>query len=82
MDTIGKRLQAARDRKVWTQEDLAGVSGVPVVTISRIENDRFEDRPRQSTIRKLATALAIDPAWLVFGGDSATFEGDEGKAAA
>ena len=27
---------------------------VPVVTISRIENDRPENRPRQSTIRRLA----------------------------
>ena len=77
MDTIGERLRAARDRRVWTQEDLARASGVPVVTISRIENDRHEGRPRQSTIRKLADALGIDPAWLVFGDGGA-----EGKAAA
>lgn len=83
MDTIGKRVQAARDQRVWTQEDLARAAGVPVVTISRIENDRYEARPRQSTIHKLASALAVDPAWLVFGGESQLIEGGiEGKAAA
>ncbi len=82
MDTIGKRLQTARDRRVWTQEDLAREAGVPVVTISRIENDRYEERPRQSTIQKLAGALKVDPAWLVFGGDSEVIEGERGKAAA
>lgn len=83
MDTIGKRVQSARDRRVWTQEDLARESSIPVVTISRIENDRYEERPRQSTIRKLATALNVDPVWIVFGGESQLIEGaKEGKAAA
>ncbi len=82
MDSIGKRVQAARGRRVWTQEDLAREAGVPVVTISRIENDRYEERPRQSTIRKLANALSVDPAWLVFGGDSGVLVGEQGKVAA
>lgn len=70
MDGIGARLQAARLGKVWTQADLAGAAGVPVVTISRIENGHHAGRPRQSTIRKLAGALGVDPAWLLFGDDA------------
>ena len=78
MDTIGERLRRARDRRDWTQEELARRSGVPVVTISRIENDRYGERPRQSTIRRLAEALGVDPAWLLFGDG----EAPGGKAAA
>ena len=75
MPTIGERLREARRRKVWTQEDLARESGVPVVTISRIENDRQEHQPRPSTIRRLAGALGVEPAWLLLGDDG------DGKAA-
>jgi transcriptional regulator with XRE-family HTH domain len=67
MHTIGGRLREARLRKVWTQRDLATASGVPTVTISRIENGHTQEGPRQSTIRKLADALDVDPAWLLFG---------------
>ena len=67
MDTLNSRLREARLRKVWTQEDLARESGVPVVTISRIENGKVSGTPRQSTVRKLADALDIDGAWLLFG---------------
>ena len=67
MATVGTRLREARDRRVWTQEDLARESGVPVVTISRIENDRQENQPRPSTIRRLAGPLGVEPAWLLLG---------------
>ncbi len=66
MDTAGERLRWARDRRAWTQGDLAQESGVPIVTISRIENRRI-DRPRQSTVRRLADALSVDPGWLLTG---------------
>jgi transcriptional regulator with XRE-family HTH domain len=39
---------------------------VAVVTISRLESGHG-DTPRQSTVRKLAEALDVEPAWLVFG---------------
>ncbi len=77
MATVGERLRVARDRKVWTQEDLARESGVPVVTISRIENGHLEGQPRQSTIRRLAAPLGVEPAWLLFGDE----EDGQGKAA-
>jgi len=67
LDSIGKRLESARDRRLWTQEQLAQESTVPVVTISRIENDRYSQRPRVATLRKLAEALGVQVEWLVFG---------------
>jgi transcriptional regulator with XRE-family HTH domain len=66
LNTFGDRLREARRRKVWRQEDLAAASGVAVVTISRLESGHG-DAPRQSTVRKLAEALDVEPAWLVFG---------------
>lgn len=67
MDSIGARLRTARQRRFLTQEELAKASGVQVVTISRIENDRQESQPRLSTIRKLAKALGIEAEWIMFG---------------
>ena len=78
MSTIGERLRAARLRRVWTQDDLARESGVPIVTISRWENGHVAGLPRQSTIRKLAAALDVDPAWLLLGDEA----GEVGKEAA
>jgi transcriptional regulator with XRE-family HTH domain len=70
MDTIGERLKEARERHFMTQEELAEQAGVQVVTISRIENDRYLGKPRLSTIRKLAEALGADPGWIMFGEES------------
>ena len=66
MTAVGERLRWARDRRAWTQEDLFRASGVQIVTISRIENRRI-GRPRQSTVRRLAAALGVDPGWLLTG---------------
>jgi transcriptional regulator with XRE-family HTH domain len=67
MATIGQRLRDARERRFMTQEELSKASGVQIVTISRIENDRTAGRPRLTTIRKLAEALNEDPGWIMFG---------------
>ncbi len=67
METIGARLRTIRTRRFLTQEELAKASGIQVVTISRIENDRQESQPRLATIRKIAAALDIDAEWLMFG---------------
>ena len=66
MQTIGTRIRHARQRALMTQEDLASASGVAVVTLSRLENDQYTE-PRPATVRKLAQALDVDPAWLMFG---------------
>lgn len=67
METIGARLRNARQRRLLTQEELAKASGIQVVTISRIENDRQESQPRLTTVRKLAKALEVEAEWLMFG---------------
>lgn len=69
METVGQRLKRLRDRQVWTQDDLAARSGVPVVTISRIETGWSSSTPRQSTVAKLAEALGVTPTFLMFGED-------------
>jgi transcriptional regulator with XRE-family HTH domain len=70
-----------RQRRALSQDDLAAASGVPKVTISRIENDRYGP-PRPSTLRKLAGALEVDPGWLLFGNGENQPHQAEGKAAA
>ncbi len=71
-ETIGQRLRELRERKVWTQMDLAARAGVSYVTISRIENGYGDGLPRPSTIQKLAAALGVTPEYLVFGADAKT----------
>ncbi len=77
MMTIGDRLRQARERRFMTQSELSAKAGVQIATISRIENNRQEGRPRLSTVRKLSEALGADPAWIMFGADD-----DAKKAAA
>jgi len=67
MQTIGQRLRHARMANAMEQTELSRRSGVPVVTISRIENDYNKASPRMATVRALCTALDIDPGWLLFG---------------
>ena len=69
METIGERVRRARQRLALSQDNLAEMSGVPKVTISRVENSRYGP-PRPSTVRRLATALGVTPAWLLYGEES------------
>ena len=77
MTTIGRRVREARQRAALSQADLAERAGLQEVTISRIENERYGP-PRPSTIRKLAEALGVTTAWLLYGEDVEA----EGKEAA
>ncbi len=77
METLGQRLEASRRRRVMTQAELAQAAGVALITVTRLENESGTGNPRPETVRRLARALDVDPAWLLFG-DSAL----EGKAAA
>lgn len=74
--TIGDRLREAREQRFMTQSELSAKAGIQISTISRIENNRQESRPRLSTIRKLAEVLRVEPHWIMFG------EGVEGKLVA
>jgi transcriptional regulator with XRE-family HTH domain len=64
---IGERVRQLRRERLLTQEELSNKSGVGVASIIRIERGQVE--PRFSTIRKLATALEIDPPELVRNGE-------------
>lgn len=74
--TIGDRLREAREQRFMTQSELSAKAGIQIATISRIENNRQESRPRLTTVRKLAEVLGVEPHWIMFG------EHLEGKLAA
>jgi transcriptional regulator with XRE-family HTH domain len=56
-------LRTVRERGLLTQRDLAQRAGITQAAISRIECGHTE--PHLRTIRKLADALAVDPADLM-----------------
>lgn len=68
MATMGDRLQKERKRRGWTQVELAGIAGVGLATIRRIEQHMFE--PRLDSIRRLAKALDVSAGWLAFGDEA------------
>jgi len=57
------RLRELRERKFLTQDELAERTGMTRANISRLENGL--QRPRISTVRKLATALGVEPDDLI-----------------
>ena len=61
--STGARIRDARRRRVLTQKELAELAGLPRVTLVRIETDR--QRPRPSTLRRLAKALGLKPQELL-----------------
>ena len=65
--SIGGRLKDAREQRFMTQSELSAKSGVQIATISRIENNRQESRPRLTTVRKLSEVLGVEPSWIMFG---------------
>ena len=67
VDTLGQRLRSARRKAVLTQAELASKAGVALITVTRLENEEGESNPRPETARRLARALDVDPAWLLFG---------------
>lgn len=64
MTTTADKLKEARRRAMLTQGELAEASGVGITTIVRIERGHIPE-PRVSTLRKLATALDIQPQALL-----------------
>ena len=62
--TLASRLRLRRKAKGWTQKELAERTGSSQAVIQKIENERSL-RPRN--VVKLAQALGVSPAWLMFG---------------
>jgi transcriptional regulator with XRE-family HTH domain len=59
----GGKVKAARERRFFSQRELAGKAGINHNTVWRIESvDYVEVHPR--TIRKIAEALSVDHASL------------------
>src|SRR5258706_11602318 len=63
--TIGDRLdKAMKDAKIASQSALAGASGVPQGTISRILKGGGKRGPESDTVRRLAEACNVRFDWL------------------
>lgn len=58
------KLKALRASKVLTLQELSDESGVTLNTIWRLESG-YNKSARPSTIRKLASALGVEPSELV-----------------
>ncbi len=57
------KLRAVRERLFVTQAELAQRTGIAEATLSRLESGK--QRPRISTVRKIADALGVAPEELV-----------------
>jgi len=60
-----------REKKGWSQHELARQSGIPQATISRLESGYMKDI-QTMLARRLAWALGVGPDYL-----AGTFEDDE-----
>jgi transcriptional regulator with XRE-family HTH domain len=63
MEIDVERIKALRKERVLTVRELAAAAGVSATTVSNIERGQSEAYP--GTIRKLATALGVEPSELV-----------------
>ena len=63
----GEKLRSLRRSRFLTRDELAEKSGVARDHIGRLERGEIPGESRMATIRKLATALEVDPAELVRG---------------
>jgi len=69
---MGQRIKAQREKKGWSQHELARQSGIPQATISRLESGEMKD-VQTMLARRLARALGVGLDYL-----AGTFEDDEG----
>ena len=60
---IGSQLKQLRDERFLSHRELARLAGVSPTTVLSIE--RNETEPQRRTIRKLASALGVEPSKLV-----------------
>ena len=70
---ISEQLRRIRERKGWTQNHLAVVSGVPQPSIWRLENGLILN-PKTSLLRKLAEALEVSMEYLLTEDESTSFD--------
>lgn len=63
--SVGVRLRQAREKRGWSQRELADKSEISASSIGYIESG--EKQPRGDTVESLAIALEVDPCWLLYG---------------
>jgi transcriptional regulator with XRE-family HTH domain len=68
---MGQRIKMQREKKGWSQHELARQSGIPQATISRLESGDMKDI-QTMLARRLARALGVGLDYL-----AGTFEDDE-----
>lgn len=72
---MGKRIRETRERRSWGQAELARAAGIRANTLWKIEHG--QERPRPSTVRRIAEVLGVDVA-LLLGGLTDAAEGAGG----
>ncbi len=72
----GEVIRILRDKKEWTQEELAKRSGISATNLSMLENDRVDIGKKRA--EQLARAFGVHPAIIMF----PEYEGLEIKKAA
>ena len=63
---LGRNVARVRERRMWTQAQLAEEAGVSPTTVSGLESGRI-GRPHFGTVRKLARALGVEAEELASG---------------
>ncbi len=63
MASFAQRLAQAMKERGITQTELAAVSGIPKSAINQYLSDKF--KPKQSRTYLLASALDVEPVWLM-----------------
>lgn len=61
---VRDRVRALRDKKGWTQNHLADVSGIPQPTIWRLEKGIIRN-PKSSVVQRLAETLGVSADYLL-----------------
>ena len=64
--SVGESVRIVRELQGYSQNELAGLTGIPQATLSAIENDRIRLGVERAKV--LARALKCHPAVLVFPG--------------
>ena len=64
--SVGESVRILRELQEFSQNELAGLTGIPQATLSAIENDRIRLGVERAKV--LARALKCHPAVLVFPG--------------
>ncbi len=75
-DTMGGRLQRARDASGLTVAQVAARLGVKASTVQAWENDRSQ--PRANKLQMVAGILSVSLAWLMDGRGAGPVEDSEG----